>query len=278
MSNDIETAINKLVNAVARHDSVRAIGSSGGERPFPGPGQGDIDIFVYCTEIPTKDERQEMLKPLREEIEHVEIGKLESGHWGQGDCLSLAGVETWLLYFTVAEARAELEAILSGKYLGRLDSYYYPIGRCAMWKSMQVFYDPDGVLQAFKQRLAEYPQDLALAVIDHHLKALEDVEDLERAVARKDVFFFHFALDLALDHFLQALFALNRQYFPSRKRSDTYLRGFKVKPAECEGRLHQVVVLGGDPETLEQSYKTWNSLVHDLRSQQQVNDNDSSLS
>jgi hypothetical protein len=206
-----------------------------------------------------------MLLSLPGEVEQFEVGKLAGEHWGQGDCLSLAGVETWLLYFTVAEARAELEAILAGKYLGRLDSYYYPIGRCAMWKTMRTFYDPDGILGAFQQRLAEYPRELALAVIDYHLKALDDVEDLERAVGRRDVFFFHFSLDLALDHFLQALFALNGEYFPSRKRSESYLQGFNVKPADCEQRLRQVVTLGGDAKTLEQSYEIWNCLVRDLK-------------
>ncbi|HSK86708.1 MAG TPA: DUF4037 domain-containing protein [Anaerolineales bacterium] len=202
---------------------------------------------------------------LQKEIEHVETGKLEGGHWGQGDCLLMAGVETWLLYFTVAEACAELEAILAGKYLGRLDSYYYPIGRCAMWRTMRSFYDPDGILKSFKQRLAEYPQSLRMAMIDHHLAALDDVEDLERAVGRRDVFFFHFALDLALDHFLQALFALNREYFPSRKRSEIYLRGFKIKPRDCEQRLQQVVTLGGNADTLEEAYKVWTALAHDLK-------------
>jgi hypothetical protein len=206
-----------------------------------------------------------MITSLAEELEQVEIGKLESGHWGQGDCLLLAGVETWLLYFTIAEAQAELDAILDGGYLGRLDSYYYPIGRCAMWKRMRVFYDPDGFLQAIKQRLDEYPRELASAVINHHLNGLDDVEDLERAVQRQDVFFYHFALDLALDHFLQALFALNSEYFPSRKRSEAYLRQFRIKPAECEERLRQVVALGANSQTLVQSYKTWNGLIHDLR-------------
>jgi len=265
MSNDMETTIKKLVESLAQWNSIRVIGLSGGDRSFPEPGGGDIDIFVYCTEIPTGSERQELLKSLRGGIEQIEIGKLTSGHWGQADCLSMAGVETWLLYFTVAEARLELEEILAGKRLGRLDSYYYPIGRCAMWKTMRVFYDPDGILASFKQRLAEYPQELALAAIDHHLNALDDVEDLERAVGREDVFFFHFALDLALDHFLQALFALNREYFPSRKRSEIYLRGFKIKPRDCEQRLRQVVTLGGNAETLEQSYGIWNRLVRDLR-------------
>jgi hypothetical protein len=129
---------------------------------------------------------------------------------------------------------------------------------------MQSLYDPDGFLVSLQGRLRAYPQELAQALIAYHLQALEDGEDLERAVRRRDVFFFHFALDLALDHFLQALFALNREYFPSRKRSEMYLQGFSIKPSECEKRLRQVVALGADPKTLEQSYEIWNRLIHNL--------------
>ena len=168
------------------------------------------------------------------------------------------------MYFTVAEARRELEAILSGQYLGREDSEFYPIGRCALWKGIRVLYDPDGVLLSFKNRLAEYPQELALKVINHHLKALQDVEDLQRAVHRKDVLFFHYSLDLALDHFLLALFALNREYFPSRKRSEVFIHKFKVKPADCEDRFRQVLRLGGQADTLDQSYEILGYLVRDL--------------
>lgn len=265
MSKNIEAALNRLINALAQNAPIRAIGLSEGNRLFPEPGEADIDLFVYCTEIPNQNERNEMLMSLTDEVEQVEIGKLAGGHWGQGDCFLLKGVETWLLYFTIAEARAELDAILDGHYLGRLDSYYYPIGRCAMWKAMRVFYDPDNFLNSVKHCLNEYPSELAFAIVDHHLKALEDVEDLERAVHRRDVFFYHFAFDLALDHFLQALFALNREYFPSRKRSETYLRGFGAKPADCEERLRQVVLLGGNAGTLEEAYGIWKNLILELK-------------
>lgn len=262
--NNLETTLSKLINTIVSNEAIRAVGASGGDRPYPEPGEGDIDLFIYCTEIPVRSQRLELLMSLGDEIGQVEIGRLESGHFGQGDCVMAAGVETWLLYFTLTDARVELEAILDGQYLGRLDSYYYPMGRLAMWKTMRVLYDPDGFLQSFKYRLNEYPQKLASAVVSHHLEALADVEDLERAVGRKDVLFFHFALDLTLDHFLQAVFALNREYFPSRKRSELYLQGFKVKPLKCEERLRQVLALGGNAETLDESYKIWNSLVRDL--------------
>src|SRR5574339_568590 len=116
MSNHIEAALQELVRALAEHTSIRAIGLSGGEQPLPAPGEADIDLFVYCTEIPSQNERKKLLMSFGEGVEQIEIGKLESGHWGQGDCFLLKGIETWLLYFTVAEARAELESILDGRH------------------------------------------------------------------------------------------------------------------------------------------------------------------
>jgi len=119
MSSEIETSVSRLINALAGHNSICAIGMSGGERLLPEPGEGDIDLFVYCTEIPSIKERQEMLLPFHE-VEQVEVGKLTGGHWEQGDSLLIAGIETWLLYFTIAEACAELEAMLRCDYPGRL--------------------------------------------------------------------------------------------------------------------------------------------------------------
>jgi hypothetical protein len=261
---NIETGIRRLVDTLKNESWVSAVGLSGGDRPFPEPGQGDIDLFVYCREIPPKSQREAVLSTLDECIGPICAGRLQGGHWGQGDSCQIAGVETWLLYFTVEEARAELEDTLQGKHLWHVDHYYYPLGRCAMWKTMRVLYDPDGMLATFKTRLADYPAGLAKAVIDYHKAALGDVEDIERAVRRKDVFFYHFVLDLALDHFLQILFALNRTYFPSRKRSEQYLRLFEVKPEDCEERLFRVIARGGEAHTLGESYAIWQGILLDL--------------
>jgi hypothetical protein len=261
---DLENALQKLVEVVAARAAIRAIGLSGGDRALPEPGEGDIDLFIYCSAIPASKQRSGILNSHPNLIQNSEIGLIENGHWGQADRVWLQGVETWMMYFTVAEARSELEATLAGQFLGQEDSEFYPIGRCALWKYMRVLYDPDGILQSFKNRVAEYPQELALKGIDHHLKALQDVEDLQRAVQRKDVLFFHYALDLALDHFLLTLFAINREYFPSRKRSEVLIHKFNVKPADCEDRLRQVVLLGGQADTLDQSYKILKYLVSDL--------------
>jgi hypothetical protein len=97
------------------------------------------------------------------------------------------------------------------------------------------------------------------------LDELKDTEDLERAVVRKDVLFYHFAIDIAIDHFLQSLFAINRAYFPSRKRTLDFIKNFNIKPEGCTEKLLQVIKLGGFTEGIEQSFALWSNMVNELK-------------
>ena len=73
-------------------------------------------------------------------------------------------------------------------------------------------------------------------------------------------------MDLALDHFLQALFAINKTYFPSRKRTLNYIEKFSIKPERCNDRLLEIVKLGSCSEDISQSYLLWSNLVNELNS------------
>ena len=60
-----------------------------------------------------------------------------------------------------------------------------------------------------------------------------DEEDLGRAELRHEVLFYHQVVEAFLDHFLQALYAKNRRYFPSRKRTESAIAAFERKPQNC---------------------------------------------
>jgi len=257
----IQESVNTLVDVLAALPGVRAIGTPG--KTLPKPVEGDIDLFIYCDIIPSECQREVMLKELSA-IDHYDLGVYSGGNWGIGDFAVLQGVDTSLMFFTIAETRAEIKALLRGERLDRENNYYYPLGRCAMLKNIRELHDTDEVFSSFKALLEEYPVELSRAVIDHHLEKLDDVEDLLRAVGRRDVLFYHFAIELALDSFLQALFALNKAYFPSRKRSLEYIDGFLLKPRDCEQRLLHVISLGVDNDSLQQSYALWQELVAEL--------------
>jgi hypothetical protein len=254
-----------LVAAVSTIETVRAIGLSSSPISPSQLDAGDLDIFIYCEALPSVAERRAALACLGL-AQDLALEVSAGGHWGHADTLLWRGIETWLMYFTLDETRHELEAVLAGKYPGRLDADFYPIGRCAMFEKMTSLYDPHGFIASLKERVRVYPDRLAQIILDYHLAGLEDTEDLERAVARKDVLFYHFALENALDHFLQALFACNHAYFPSRKRSLEYIRNFARKPPDCGDRLLQTIECGCRPETLSASKQAWDSLIGDFKS------------
>ena len=265
MEAETETIIQTLIEYVSAMPEVASIGISGSKRPLPKPGEGDIDLFVYCDAIPACDKRREAIGQLGDLAQDCKINVFEGGHWGTGDFLRVNGVETWLMYFTLRDTSSNVDAILKGDFPDKLGNYYYPIGRCAMLKAITVLYDQSGYLNSLKDRLQVYRQPLAEKLAGYHLDKLADVEDLQRAVVRKDVLFYHFALDIAIDHFLQALFAINRTFFPSRKRTLQFMAGFAVQPINCAERLLEVIRLGSAAEGIGQSYALWAGLVDELR-------------
>ena len=260
-----EETIDTLINHISSMKEVQSIGISGSKSPLPKAGEGDIDIFIYCNEVPSIKKRQELIQPLRDRLNGVELNVFEGGHWGVGDFAYVNGVETWLMYFTIDDTLNHIEAIRNGELPHKLDNYYYPIGRCAMLSSIHILYDRENFLGLLKDKLSCYPEDLAKKLLHYHLEKLEDVEDLERAVARKDVLFYHFALDLAMDHYLQALFALNKIYFPSRKRSLQYIAKFAIKPENCGEHLLEGIQLGSCAESIAQSYELWKNMCSELK-------------
>lgn len=265
MVDNTEKILNYLIKNISVLNEVQSIGISGSKTPLPKAGEGDIDVFIYCDKIPVTDSRQAILNQLGNSIEDGKVNIFAGGNWGVGDFLLINGVETWLMYFTVNETLADVESTLKGRLPDKIDNYYYPIGRNAMLKNITILYDKNNFLKSLKERLSDYPDELSAVITERNMIKLEDTEDLERAVNRKDVLFYHFALDIAIDSFLQALFALNKTYFPSRKRTVDFIENFNVKPDNCSERLLNVIKSGGFPEGLDESYKTWRDLCDELK-------------
>jgi hypothetical protein len=264
MALETQIILEGLINQISGISNVSSIGISKSKASIPNPGEGDIDVFIYCDRIPKTEERQSAFNDFKSIIADVNYNILQGGHWGVGDFAAVNGVEVWFMYFTLDETTTQIEAILKGENPEKLDNYYYPIGRCAMLKEMNILYDENGFLAGLKEMLLLYPDQLAGILTEHHMKELKDTEDLERAAARADVLFYHFALDIAIDHFLQALFAMNKTFFPSRKRNLEFIEEFKLKPEGCSERLLEVVALGSTSEGIGTSFNQWVKLKNEL--------------
>ena len=259
----LQTEIDALVQALKRQPSLRAIGKTGGEA-LPSDGFSDIDLFLFCERIPSLAERESCLRSVADRVTVTKFGETEHPHWGLVDSVLIGKQEAYLMYFTQGAFESSVEAILRGERTEREENYFYPTGRLASIQCMHTFYDSDGFLARLQSRISVYPDALRNAVLPRCLLKIDDEEDFMRAIRRKDVLFYHATLDLALDRFLQSLFALNRVYFPSRKRSPEFIRSFAIKPEDCEARLTHIVSLGASADTLEESYSLWQNLCKDL--------------
>ncbi|WP_157950067.1 DUF4037 domain-containing protein [Vallitalea okinawensis] len=264
MAEGIEKIFNELVKQVAGINTVNAIGLSGKLKPYPKPGEGDFDIFIYCDIVPNEQIRKKYLETLGDEIKDIKLSVFNNEAWGLSDYCTINGIDTWLMFFNKNHVIRNVQEILTGKYLERADNYFFPIGRLGMLESLTVLYDKDKFLEELKRALSLYPKTLKEKMIAYNLEVLNDVEDLLRAVKRKDVLFYHFALDIALDHFLLALFAMNETYFPSRKRSLQYIDKFEIKPSRCTERLLSILQDGANANTLINSYEEFRQLCKEL--------------
>lgn len=263
MGASLDTAFQTLIKAVSDIEDVVSIGKSGGGK-LPEPNESDIDIFVFCSSTPSMEARKFAVNRLGKLVSCSQFGSGEDRFWGTVDFITINGVEICLMYFETDKMTAEINAILSGARLSREDNYFYPTGRCASILSMYILSDKTGYIAMLKDKLSDFPIELSKKLIDYHAGQINDHEDFERAVSREDVLFYHAVLDKAIDHYLQALFALNKVFFPSRKRTIQLTENFQNKPADCSGRLLKTIALGANPHTLAQSYSEWSSLCEEL--------------
>lgn len=259
----IQLEFTELLRALRQQQSIRTIGKAGGSA-IPDDGFSDIDLFLFCAKIPVRTEREELLRPLAGKIAVSCYGETEHPHWGLVDSVLIGKQEIYLMYFTQDAFQVSVASILRGERTEREENYFYPTGRLASIQGMHAFHDPDGFLTRLKSECSAFPDALQEAILCRCLPKIDDAEDFRRAIRRKDVLFYHATLDLALDRFLQALFAFNRVFFPSRKRSFDFIRRFAAKPRDCAARLERILSLGADGDTLDASYRLWHELCMEL--------------
>ncbi len=150
---DTKKIIDTLISNISKLSEVQSIGISGSKISLPREGEGDIDIFIYCDTIPSLERRQAIINQLGNQIQESKINIFEGGYWGTGDFVLVNGIETWLMYFTVNQTLTNVESILNGEYPDKLDNYYYPIGRCAMLKNINVLCDKNNFLGDLKKKI-----------------------------------------------------------------------------------------------------------------------------
>lgn len=253
----------ELVAKLAASDKVKGIGQTGSIDAKLIPGKSDIDLFVLCTEVPSQDERKEFYSMLQADDFTLQMEVCSGGQWGTGDILIAEGIDVMPMYFTINEMQEYLEEVLQCKHLYK-NGRFYPVGRLASISSIYILHEKNNTWTALKNMVNLKPVSFFQTWFKNEISQVLDEEDLGRAELRKETLFYHQVLENALDHLLQALYAINDCYFPSRKRTLSDINGFLNKPGDCCTRLLSMVIHGATSDTINQSIEELRCMTHEI--------------
>jgi hypothetical protein len=253
----------KLVLDLSQLQEVKGIGQTGDINAKLVPGQSDIDLFVLCTSVPKEDVRKHIYSNYAVDYTGCQINASNGGIWGYGDILLIEGIDVMFMFFTIDAMRDYMEDVLRGDHLGKAGDFY-PTGRLSSIENINILYEDNATWSSLKERAKTHPHELFEKLFKYHIKSVLDEEDLGRVLLRKEVMFYHQVLENALDHLLQALFALNNTYFPSRKRSEQYIESFMFKPTDCNERILRIMKDSIEPNSMEESVKELRAITMEI--------------
>ncbi|MFN8541447.1 MAG: hypothetical protein U0232_28730 [Thermomicrobiales bacterium] len=157
---------------------------------------------------------------------------------GIGEVCAIDGVEVQVGHFLVGAVERDIaavtevfstDAVLHKKILGLVE------GRAL---------HGEAVIARWQGRLAEYPDGLAWAMVEQHLRGIFPVWYYREHLARRDAeLWWRQALVEGALHILGVLAGLNRRYFSAMqlKRTRALVAAMPIAPAQIVGRLEQLL-------------------------------------
>lgn len=187
----------------------------------------DLEIPVFWEKEPSDDTRLAIVEELGGEFIYAYDGPARE------DQLLIEGVQVDLWHVPLAHQEQIIESVLAGESfdlssLNALDT----VRSC-----IPLF--GQGIVQEWKNRAEEYPDGLALRVIQAHLTSFSVTEMVLHAQRGNPTAYYAQLAHLQEKIFL-VLLALNRCYFPTYKWLFQTLEQLAIKPDEIGSRFRQV--------------------------------------
>ncbi len=214
----------------AANDGVAAVLLAGSVARGLADERSDVEVDVYWHRPPSDAERRAVVDDAGWEWVYAEVDEHE---WADG--VRLGGVKVDVSQFTTATIDGYLEALRSGDTEPELQV------RATALLDGRALAGAD-VVEAWRARLAPYPEPLALAMLDQALPP-RPVERLEMLLQRDDPVLLTRDLLEGVHGLLDALFAVNRRYVPHpfHKWLSFECGQLTLAPPDLEGRIRRVL-------------------------------------
>lgn len=216
----------QMANFILAFDGIQAIVIAGSVARGYADEYSDIEIPIFWETLPDDATRHAIVSALHAEFLYAYDGPACE------DQLLIDGLQVDLWHVTVAHQEATMEAILRDHNfdfggLNALDTIRFCIPLYG-----------DEIVQSWKRRAQEYPDELAEKIVQEHLDSFS-VSSLFILAQRDNPTGFYAQLSFLQQEIFLVLLALNRKYFPTFKWLYPVLESMQVKPEDIDWRFRQ---------------------------------------
>ncbi len=246
---DHESLLQQLIEHLGQVRGIRAIvlgGSyaSGSQRP-----DSDLDIGLYYEDSQMLDVAQirSIAATLHDEPDPVVTDLGGWGPWVNGGAwLTIQSQRVDLLYRNIDFVAATIDdcnrGIIRSDYWQQPAYGFHSYIYCAEMAVCRPLYDPDGMIDPLKAKVAHYSSDLKQAIVKTFLwSARFTLDNTIKPAARGEVYMVTGCLARAIHCLVQVLYALNETYYLSEKRLATDLRAFGTQPEQFLERISAIL-------------------------------------
>ncbi len=186
----------------------------------------DLEIPIFWETLPEDATRHAIVAALQAEFLYAYDGPACE------DQLMIDGLQVDLWHVAIAHQEATLEAVLH--------EHRYDLGSLNALDTIRFCIPLYGheIVQGWKQRAQEYPDELAEQVIQEHLASFR-IGELFIQAQRDNPTGFYAQLSFLQKEIFLVLLALNRKYFPTFKWLYPALESMQVKPEAIAQRFRQ---------------------------------------
>lgn len=270
----MDKLIDDIVSRLKSIESVEAIVLGGSRASETNRPDSDIDLGIYYS--PTVPLDINGIKKTATTINDFSNPVItDIGEWGKwvngGAWLTIKEQRVDFLYRDIDFVKQIINDCLSGKH----QSDYYqqpPYGfhsyiYCAEINICKILYDPKGKIANLKTLVKKYPQALKTDIVNGFLWSAEfTIEHAKKHAQREEAYLFSGCLTRIISGLVQALYALNEEYFINDKRIYKDINKFSKKPENFINKINTILSKTGSTkeeqnETLENTMNLFDEIV-----------------
>lgn len=230
-SEHLLTLARRLAAAYTTLPTLRAFMVTGSAAESKSDFYSDLDMTAYYDTLPSDEDLDAIRMQLGGSARNWLLGNRDEGDFAES--FNLDGIECQIGHATIAAWEGSMAEVLEKH---NVDTPLHKAMEGTL-KCVALYGEP--LIDTWKARIATYPDALARAMVEQHLR-LPAVWFIHDRLATRDATIWHYQSMVELAHNLIAILAgLNRLYFTTFqfKRQRAFIDSMSIKPADCNDRI-----------------------------------------